>query len=455
MQPTGSSPIKSRIATPLSTPEKVKRTLKSKLHLPDDEIHQFSSAIFAQQKQLIDSGLEGATLYPSDEFPYSGVITQEAVAIIGKKIGTGSQSEVFSAQYFPTKRHRLMGVEDPCTPSTCYDKAVKRPRLPDGNISTACRRLNRALQLDENTPASSVEAFDIYQKTISIPGGQSYSIHELFTSDLLRANFHKSPTPILDITRAFIYIAKGLERLHTTNTIHRDVKGANILLKRDEHGQFSRAALTDFDFAMTEHHSYHKVSGTRAYLDLTQFGHREECLAYQKVMQAIQVKHGDVYALGVTLSEDVILRLLSELGSNTDKLPFELMSKADVLLNKMNSREIHGTFTQQDLLTNGEIFGYSIYVPADATNPYDRIIIPPPLQEFYINLIHLCNLLGSCFASEAELDALIDLASLACEMRNPKPHLRPKIAEVRAKLETIHVEMTSSQQAIAQSSGLS
>ncbi|KAJ0706057.1 putative protein kinase RLK-Pelle-CrRLK1L-1 family [Helianthus annuus] len=119
-------------------------------------------------------------------------------------------------------------------------------------------------------------------------------VYEYMTNKTLYHHLHKADTPLSWLTRLNIAIgaALGLEFLHTSGVIHRDVKTSNILL--DENWA---AMISDFGLSKIGPTSqsisfvYASVKGTFGYLDPEYFYTRK------------LTRKTDVYAFGVVLFE--------------------------------------------------------------------------------------------------------------------------------------------------------
>ncbi len=115
----------------------------------------------------------------------------------------------------------------------------------------------------------------------------------------LGAQVAKEKSAVLAVAACLARVARALEAAHAQGVVHRDVKASNVVVSAD-----GMPVLVDFGLAITEDSSGHTVSrtgetaGTPAYL-------APEIVGGERARPDAQT---DVYALGVTLYECLVLR---------------------------------------------------------------------------------------------------------------------------------------------------
>jgi len=163
---------------------------------------------------------------------------------------------------------------------------VARDITTDTDLDHAFRRL-----LQEHDMAQRVAPeFVVKVHDLGISDEHAYMIMEYFDSGDLRRRL-RSPLRASEALRMALAIARGLAAVHATGVLHRDVKPANIMLRRD-----GGVALIDFGLAKdaalaADITDAGQIIGTPHYMSPEQ-GHGEP----------IDVR-SDLYSLGIILFE--------------------------------------------------------------------------------------------------------------------------------------------------------
>jgi tRNA A-37 threonylcarbamoyl transferase component Bud32 len=163
---------------------------------------------------------------------------------------------------------------------------VARDVTTDSNLDHAFRRLLQEHDMAQRVaPEYVVKVFDL-----GISDEHAYMVMEYFDSGDLRRRL-RSPLRTSDALRMARAIAQGLSAVHATGVLHRDVKPANIMLRRT-----GGVALIDFGLAKdaalaADITDAGQIIGTPHYMSPEQ-GHGEP----------IDVR-SDLYSLGIILYE--------------------------------------------------------------------------------------------------------------------------------------------------------
>ncbi len=152
--------------------------------------------------------------------------------------------------------------------------------------------------------------------------------------DLTQFNFRKEEEPATFITGQLINWADGIGRLHAADLIHRDIKGANLLVNHKKPG-----CVTDFGL-LCKINQRRSVSGSRSYASPAIWGSLKD----QYEGRGWQMKEDDLYAFGKTIQRVVLRRLIAQNGGDVSKLKghlFSVVYKNDAQLQKLE-REFPG-----------------------------------------------------------------------------------------------------------------
>lgn len=368
----------------------------------------------------------------SDILPFDLLITKERIHCLFKKAGQGSFSIVFETLVIPTVRHDQGGCHfSPGKPQT----AALKMTIASGK--TAFTPEKKKLEI---ATGLNFEGIDHYIDTFKDDMGVGYCLNIFREFNLSQANFTQLLQPVVGILKVLVAVSKGLQRLHQNGYVHRDIKGANILVSMDaSHGKKSdakvSAVLTDFGFLQKEQHRWHSTTGTPYYLDPSQFGCEMDCLYNQKQRWGIQSRTGDVYSLSMTIYRDIIRRLV--LAQHEKKATAKTL-QAKQLLDGIKVNEVTGPFTVEDLRRHslGSRFRKIYYEKkgdAEKDEVIELIYEFPPLDRMRFTLLEAISCLDESL-SPVEVDALKKLAELSCQMQMQPPAKRPTISNVLAEL---------------------
>ncbi len=449
---SSSSSLTDDAAAPITTPQKVQRSLKRELNLSDDKTAVLTQTIFAAQRRLFETGTQASYFEPSAELPYQGLIDGDSFTVFQKQIGKGAFNDVFKGTYFPTKRHRLTAQPE-CSPSKPLQKAIKRQRPnPNSKIPTLAAVAEKMkIILEINSDTESVDHIDIDQKVIKTDKGVYFSIHDLFNGDFFDHQLYQSPTPIMDIITTFIDACRGVLTLHRGTGVHRDIKSENILVHKDAAGSIKQASITDHDFVIFENEATTSLAGTIEYIDPSQFGDRMTCLANQTRPIFSQNKSGDIFALGTALGYHGVFRLLYSKAQHDPTFPSfdwnQIMRYASVFVPRTTYvKAAAGQTVGETLRQSGHRVGYANYMGIDPVTKHGILKAPPAAAAFYEAILQTISLTSSYFTSEEE-EILNDLAFLAASMRNYEQdhptQKRPTLEEVISELEDLRLRLTT------------
>lgn len=428
---------------------KLSLSLAKSLDLSQPTAGETAKRIIELQKNLVTDA-EAIEIEETEELPKL-VITKERIHCLIKRVGQGSYAQVFKVEIFPTTQHTL--GDKSLSPSKTAMMALKQSNKPGGTFSPE-RTISNWIR--------NKNGMDLSLATFKIPDGPGYSVNELYDTCLSDAKFEQMQAPVLAILQVLIQVANGLKNLHDTDLIHRDVKGANILVKveggnpadlsPDLYPEKIIGVLTDFGLCRTEpiiSQRDMKTLGTPFYLDPSMFGEPKMSLFKQKIRSGVQTKEGDIYAFGVTIIYDVLLKFFTEKAKQFDHEKTEIRfeekgieeSKAEIPENEIvkeisacKVRHKKGTFEYEDLQRIGEKYKFrATYL----TNNQEEevLIIYPKWSKLKKRVENIIKKLSTSL-NPIEEDALIQLIGLACGILDSTK--RPNVEEVLEKLTLIH-----------------
>lgn len=122
-----------------------------------------------------------------------------------------------------------------------------------------------------------------------------YLVMELVRGTTLADRLREGPLPAPEVAALAGQLAAALAHIHRRDVVHRDVKPANILLRKDEADVYPAATLTDFGIARL-------IDGTR--LTMTGFTvGTANYLSPEQLTGAAVGPPSDIYSLGLVLLE--------------------------------------------------------------------------------------------------------------------------------------------------------
>lgn len=242
--------------------------------------------------------------------------------VLGAPLGTGGMADVFRAH------------------DTVLDRpvAVKVFRLDENAAATLARSRNEIALAASLQHHGLVSVFDAGAEEVD-GGGRPYLVMELVDGCTLRAAIAARSLSRDDVASVGRQAADALAYLHHRGIVHRDVKPANVLLRRDIEGP-PAVKITDFGVARS-------LNGA----PLTETGMTVGTANYlspEQVAGADVTGSADVYALGLVLLECLtgevafpgtgVEAALSRLNRNP-LVPMSLGPEWTALLTAMTARD--------------------------------------------------------------------------------------------------------------------
>lgn len=410
----------------LSNFKKLSNSLQERFNLTEPTANETANKVIELQKTLKNG--RSLQIEATDLIPHDLILTKRYLIGVKKTIGEGSYAEVFKVVLFPTERSRL--GEEELSPSQPVTKALKQAKDPDKTFSPENRMLmNRGLCLKKGID-SPLETFKIIE-------GPGCSLHELYDICLSKAEFTQMQAPVLAILQVLTQIASAIRTLHSSGLIHRDIKGANILVKVEAENLADlspnlykdkiKAVLTDFGLLKSESTTNHKTCGTPPYLDPAMFGDAKENLCNQKKRCGLQTKEGDIFAFGITIIYDVLLKFLTDKLQQlerTTEIDTEAKTSVNERIAKCKPKIKKGPFTDSDLQRLGEKYAFRA-MHSIIDKKEELIIIYPQWSELKENLQEAIKILPSL--TQDEINGLISISCLAYEMLETKPTINKVI----------------------------
>ncbi len=273
----------------------------------------------AVPRAWIDRALADAT--PSQVGEERGIPTGTLLAgrfRVGRFIAAGGMGEVYEAE------------------DTVLDEQVAlkiiAPAIADSPRAMA--RFRREVHLARKvTHASVCRIYDLFSHDLgSAPGSEKrpgrldFLSMELLQGETLQARIQRlgrlRPEDALDIVGRLI---EGLDAAHRSGIVHRDLKGANVMLVPDGSGE--RVVITDFGLARRATPGDAQGSPDASDRGLTQTGWMlgtPATMAPEQITGDPITTATDIYALGVLMYEMVTGRLPFEAGSRQEAIYLRL-----------------------------------------------------------------------------------------------------------------------------------
>lgn len=355
-------------------------------------------------KMDVDSqiALHNIGVIPPTDADSAQIYSDELTITLSKIIGQGTYSQVHAACVIPHKRFDANGIHfSPKKPQNLAMKITKK----QGSFVPCVNNLKDISNVGIDKPIL----------VFNDKAYKGYALHELYQSDLSHYKFPNVPDSIISMLKIAKDCAVGLKNCHDKNKIHRDIKGPNILVSSD-----GKAVLTDFDFLDKQQSKIHFTIGTPEYLDpaMFMFGNQENTLINQKLRRGVQDSGGDIFALGMTMINDVLLKFF---GSQNSPEINEILKDAKPIIKE-------GTWTDADLKMFAMQYPLRAVLRESIPDPQMKKVIIFPENEKVLEL-----LLSASLKLQYEpryIFALQELINLACEMRKSNPAERPSAAKI-------------------------
>lgn len=399
-------------------------------NISDEAAQQITSKIFEEQKKL--SGSQVLVFKASETVPYELHVLVDKIVILMKKIGEGTSTEVYKTEVIPTTRHNIENYH--FSPGKPQEKALKITKRKLGkNLSFSPEK--RALDLATGGKTKGIDHFIQTYKD----DGIGYAINDLFDSDLSHADFHVFSRPAYAIVTVLIDIATGIENLHLTQHVHRDLKGGNMLVSLppvedkktlEKETAEVKGCVTDFGTLMRQQKKRHSTAATVLYLDASLFGSEEETLLFQKFRKGTQTREGDIFSFGMAIYRDVLVKLIQQLCAGDPKN--EASIEALRLLDKLKVKMRKGPFTNEQLQALGKGSNYRrVY---NESQQGECIYEYPQIEEIRNNIKGAFQLLSNKL-HEKDLEVFQLLTDLMCDMQVVDRSIRPTIQKVLIELQ--------------------
>lgn len=268
----------------------VSDAVRKRLKVDEQTLERTMELMCSQQDALTPTKCQRSSA--NETFPYDYLITDKTFIVLKERRGEGTYSIVYEAMEFPTVRHENDG--EVYSPSgTPKKRALKVSKHKLVAFSPEKRKLEPVIK-------SGPDGLDYFIKTWRDREGNSYALNHLFQTDLMEIKFHEMQKPVSRILEILISASHGLEKVHNTNMIHRDIKASNILVsypnpdkrketspdQSQEDPSFEEAerkgVITDFNSLMMEQTSPHQPFSTFLYADPSAYGDVEAYLINQK-----------------------------------------------------------------------------------------------------------------------------------------------------------------------------
>jgi serine/threonine protein kinase len=373
-----------------------------------------------KQILYIRSGLSNKEViesHASDAFPCLLIITRKFFQVLLKRIGEGTDSEVFKGPCFFFEPIQRGSNQPPCSPSTSKDMVLKRGKKGK-HFSPEAKKLKRVTSSGARTGTD----YPILTARSAVTG---YSLHELYLGSLRSVQYADVNNPAMILTQILLGCVEGLCKTHKTGMVHRDVKGDNILVERQGNGEAS-GVMTDHNLLTPEKKTRHRTTGTSIYLDPALFGSPKSSLVNQKARVGLQTKEADMFAFGRTIERDGLLRIFAQLA--------EKYKIQDLISDLMEEIKPKGAkVSENGLYTLGDHYPHLVNF-ISSKNGVAQICIFKKLEE-RIGLIHMAIDRFKNYLDPKDFDILHRLASLAYNLQSPDT--RPTAEETKQKLSAI------------------
>lgn len=403
--------------------DKLINNLSNELQLTTEKATALANEILEKQKTIN----EGQAIYiqATQTLSYYLLLTATAIHCLGRKIGSGTDCDVFEDKVFPTKKTSFK--ENELTPSKVGTFALKKAKRARTTVSPQRKALDQIIERE-----GIQSGVDQFLDVVRDQNDRLWTVHKRYDGNLTNFPFHE--LTIEEFLQKLIQVTTTSETFHKNNLIHRDFKPANLLFLGKE-----EFALTDFTLLQTVQESTHRTTGTPAFLDGRQFGDEENNVLNQRNQDGKQTTEGDVFAWVLTMIEC----LTSYFSKTSGVLPEEKKTQILDLITKINYKVEMGRFPDDfpdeklkeiGRLSNYRVMHDKVPFPQDPQSFLDKFYVYPLLNEMRRNLVQVCVLLNDHLDKDG-IDALICLSHLICNAQEPS--VRPSMTQLRDQMESI------------------
>ncbi len=257
------------VASALQKPAELRRSFLQLAFQDDEALYHEAAETLEWEERMGNFLLEPLCVFKNLERPFQpGELVCERFEIV-REIGEGGMGIVYEA--YDRKRKQRIAIKSAKT-------GFRRLLTPELENALQVRHPNICLVNEIHTAQTAHGEIDFL--TMEFLDGQSLS-----TALSLGAKFNQE-----DIMEIASQLCAGLAEAHRSGVIHRDLKGANVILCRSADGKL-RAVITDFGLAGAAVDALGALAGTPTYM------------APELWRGEPASKASDIYALGVILYE--------------------------------------------------------------------------------------------------------------------------------------------------------
>lgn len=375
--------------------------LKNLMKTGNGKLNNLIPAIIQKQYSLQNdnpelNNINGIEIKSSDKTPQLFILS-EAIFVVDDALRKGAQSTVFGVT--------RVGIH-----GTPLKKVIlKRSRI---NYSIEEELVKRNLGLEFYKDPK----IDSFQRTAKIENDCFIAVCEKSDMDLTEVEYHSQPLPVTYAIQQLIGMAGGVALFHKNNIVHRDIKGANLLVNSNGCGKVTDTGLAR---ERPKKGEIHHTASSPTYLAPFVF----ENLQAQLNRQGHQGPEADVYSFGKTIQKDVIPRIFSGLSKNfnVDISSYKKIIKTEkfVVTSKNEILDIESKNSGRVMVWKSKNKCYAMPLP-DPKKIYDASL--ETLGLFSTNL------------QEEEFIRFKKLIKLAFNLQQEDPNALPEMEWVEQKL---------------------